>query len=88
MKMSFESKEVKIVCEKLDTYLETIDNNEDYDFIADLIDPNQTLMALMIARGYLRKEIEISSATLPLLFNAETILNPIVRGVSGSDDDK
>lgn len=85
--MSFESKEVKIVCEKLDTYLETIDNNEDYDFIADLIDPNQTLMALMIARGYLRKEIEISSTTLPFLFNAETILNPIVSRVSGSDDD-
>jgi hypothetical protein len=86
--MNFDAEAVQVVCKKLDTYLDAIDKSEDYDFISDLVDPNQTLMALMIARGYLRKEIEISSATLPLLFNAETILNPIVRGVSGSDDDK
>ena len=84
--MSFDIEAVQIVCEKLDSYIETIDNNEDYDFIGDLDNPNQTLMGLMIARGYLRKEIEISSLTVPILLESESVLNPIIRSLKGSEN--
>jgi hypothetical protein len=84
--MSFDIEAVQIVCEKLDSYIETIDSNEDYDFIGDLDNPNQTLMGLMIARGYLRKEIEISSLTVPILLESESVLNPIIRSLKGSEN--
>ena len=79
--MSFDIEDVQIVCEKLNSYIETLDSSEDYDFIGKLDDPNQTLMGLMIARGYLRKEIEISSLTVPILFESETVLNPIIKSL-------
>ena len=84
--MSFDIEAVQIVCEKLDSYIETIDSNEDYDFIGDLDNLNQTLMGLMIARGYLRKEIEISSLTVPILLESESVLNPIIRSLKGSEN--
>ena len=84
--MSFDVEAVQIVCEKLDSYIETIDSNEDYDFIGDLDNPNQTLMGLMIARGYLRKEIEISSLTVTILLESESVLNPIIRSLKGSEN--
>ena len=84
--MSFDIEAVQIVCDKLDSYIETIDSNEDYDFIGDLDNPNQTLMGLMIARGYLRKEIEISSLTVPILLESESVLNPIIRSLKGSEN--
>ena len=84
--MSFDIEAVQIVCEKLDSYIETIDSSEDYDFIGNLDNPNQTLMGLMIARGYLRKEIEISSLTVPILLESESVLNPIIRSLKGSEN--
>jgi hypothetical protein len=84
--MSFDIEAVQIVCEKLDSYIETIDSNEDYDFIGNLDNPNQTLMGLMIARGYLRKEIEISSLAVPILLESESVLNPIIRSLKGSEN--
>ena len=83
--MSFDVEAVQIVCEKLDSYIETIDGSEDYDFIGNLDNPNQTLMGLMIARGYLRKEIEISSLTVPILLESERVLNPIIRSLKGGE---
>lgn len=79
--------EIQEVCEKLESYLEILDENEDYDFIDDLDDPNQTLMGMMIARGYLRNQIEISSMTVPILMKSERILSPIIREISGNDND-
>ena len=84
--MNFDAEAVQVVCKKLDSYLDAIDESEDYDFIGDLVNPNQTLMALMIARGYLRKQIEISSTTVPLLFTSEAILHPIFNSTSGDED--
>ena len=84
--MSFDIEAVQIVCEKLDSYIETIDSSEDYDFIGNLDNPNQTLMGLMIARGYLRKEIGISSLTVPILLESESVLNPIIRSLKGSEN--
>ena len=84
--MSFDIEAVQIVCEKLDSYIETIDSSEDYDFIGNLDNPNQTLMGLMIARGYLRKEIEISSLTVPILLESESVLNQIIRSLKGSEN--
>ncbi len=84
--MSFDLEAVQIVCEKLDFYIEIIDSAEDYDFISNLDNPNQTLIGLMIARGYLRKEIEISSLTVPILLESERVLNPIIRSLKGSEN--